>query len=589
MLGKPPFFPSVLALAALGLAAIPAGGQTLPEGLDNAATGAFTNQAFLLTGNTAVPSGLWNFTNAESHDDIDAIKAVLPNRSYSRLATTVEGPAVVSYWWKIAAVASFDRLYFSSSNDLASISGEADWQQGSFIVDSGSQTLQWYFERLASHPVGVGAAWVDELEVTPIPNNPDLQDGLEHTEHTIHSTDWTKASLSTAAGLDIAKSGPVGPGGKSVLVLEIEGPAVVQFDWGITSDESDTSQLTFFVDNQEYDSIAGIRDLHAKSFDIGPGTHCLKFRFYRGPGGSAEYTGEHEGFVDSLRVSSFGPSQSLAESVERAGGIYSNSWTRTILDHRDGVDSATVTAPDTNAARRIYVDLPETAGLLTFWTKTETDADKGKLYIHVDGKFVLERSGSGAWQKSEINLPAVRDRMMQAIFFRTSDANANSPNTRVFLDSVHFAPGATNYQPDLSIAPLGRAFLGAGVLNLTGLWQTATVVTNARRPYGQYVIRSRNRSSSDKDKITLRGIGSRTYFDVQFVVTQNSRKYNYSASFFTGRFTTLNLNPNAIEAHEIWVSRRARFLHRTHALTVVGRSGADARKADVVRTLLQIR
>ena len=588
------FHPSSIAATLLLLALSADAQQTVLNGIDSPpGLGPITNNSVLLDGDVPLSSGLWQYHNADSHDGVDSVKSTLPYRSESRLATTVQGPATISFWWKLDSVATFDRFYFTSRSGGASFSGVQPWQQITIQVDTGIQPVEWFFERLASFsPGGIhtnASAWVDQFTVQPIPNNPSLQTAVDNAIYSLHSTDWVSHPLAEAVSGSLAKSGGIAQGGKSKMVFEVEGPAVVSFDWAITSDENYASELAFFVNNSEQGYISGNKPLARRSFDLAPGTHQLKLQFARDFTTSEDYTGAYEAFVDNLTVSTFGQSPVLAAAVDRVDGVYSDAWTRSTIVHSDGIDSATVTAPEIEKYRRLYLDLPEEPGLLTFWTKTETDANEGVLFIVVDNETVLQRSGIGDWAKTEVNLPAASSRMLQAVFYRYKNVDANSPNTRVFLDFVTFTPGANNYQPDLSIAPKRGMMRGIGLHNATGAAQMASIKSDSRRPVGEYVIRARNGSSSDMDEFTLRSIGNARHFDILLVVTVDGRKLNFGAALKTGKFTTLKLEPGEAEQHEIWIARKASsFKQNRHTLKVIARSKAAPSKVDAIKTMLNI-
>lgn len=566
--------------------------QTIEEGFDaSALAGPFTNSAALLDG-TSVPAGLWTFDNAVSFDGIDSIKSVLPNRSENQLSTTIQGPATVSFRWKIDAIEYFDSIRFNSSNDLASLGGVQDWQQRSFLVDTGEQKLQWSFTRFASHPVGTASAWLDDLVITPIPNKPGLQSALDHFDHTIHSVDWVYQEKVSAQNGAMAKSGPVSQGGKSSLVLEVAGPAVVKFDWGIESDESAESSLGFYVNNNFFSSITGVQALHERSFHLKPGTQGLKFQFYRDFDSStgSEYQGGFEGYVDNLRIETYPESPALAEAVERDGGVYSTSWIANQSDTYDGIDALAVTAPVINESKILFVDLPPQAGLLTFWTKVRSEAERGFLYAFVDGKTVTQRSGIGGWAKTEINLPArTSSRLLEVYFYRDGNSNANGTDYHAWLDQVRFQPGATNYQADMAVAPRGKKLMGDNIINRSGGRQTATHRTRSNRPYARFVVTAKNASGTDADRVYFRGSGSLKRFQVLFVVRVGKQLLNYTAAMRTGKFSSLELKPGVRERHELWVSRKAKQGTRQHAYTLTGRSKADPRKIDVIRTRLIVR
>lgn len=558
--------------------------QTLEEGLDHpAGLGPITVKSTDLDG-VAIGTGLWEYTTADTHDGVDAVRAVVPERAKSTLTTSVQGPAVISFWWKISAHPNFDTLYFRSGNDVDFITGTKDWQQRIFEVDTGTQPIEWLFERFA---IGTGQAWIDQLVVTPIPNNPALQGAVENFAFHLHSTDWTAAPLDGAINSNVAKSGPVEPGDISTMVLQVEGPATISFRWGVASDPSDNSAFRFLVNNESYESLTGTQSLQSRTFEVPPGTQRLKFLYERdASSGDPFYEGPSEGYLDQLAITPFGESVPLADAVDLPDGVYSNAWTRQTTTTHDGSDAAFASTPTADTARRLYAKIPDGAGLLTFWTKTNIDPVNGLLRVLVDGAKVLERNTIGDWQKTEVNLDAGEDRLLEAILFR--DASTNTAVSSAYLDQIVFQPGVDNFQPDLGIGPRNKNLKGLGVVNVSGAGQQSKIRAKGRRPAGLYSIRFVNRSASDPDEFTVRGRWNDRDFEVFFVVKEGGKRLNYTAAFKAGLFSTIELDPGDSETHELWVVRKPEAKRKSHVLRATGRSTTSPGKIDTVRTKLKI-
>lgn len=568
--------------------------QTIEEGLDIVSgLGPVTVKSEDL-GGVQLGTGLWEYHTEITHDGTDSIRAQLPNRSTSSLTTSVEGPAIISFWWRISAQRTFDTLYFRTAGDVGFIQMPSDpqqaptWEPRTFQVDTGTQPVEWFFQRYSSLPAGgTGEAWIDQFVVTPIPNNPALQGAVENFTHELHSTDWGSAPFDGALNSSVAKSGPVDPGGTSSMVFEIDGPATIAFDWGIASDPTDNSFLQFLVDNESYGSIEGNQDLHRRAFEVPPGTHQLKFAFVRdASSGDPFYAGPSEGYLDDLVITSFGENAQLADAIDLATGVFSNAWTRQTTTTHDGSDAASVSAPTSDVARRLYVKIPDGAGLLSFWTKTNVAPENALFRVLVDGTKVLERTDIGDWRKTEVNLSAGTGRLLEAILFR--DPSSNPTISSAFFDEVVFLPGINNFQPDLSIGPRSQTPRGEGFFNASGAGQQAVVRARSRRPVGLYEIRASNGSSSDRDEIGLRGSWSDRDFEVLLVVREDGKRLNYTAAFKTGLFSTVELAPTESETHEIWVVRKPGSSSRSHSLRVTGRSTTSPAKIDVVKTRLTI-
>lgn len=566
----------------------PAHAQTISDGLDvSTEIGPVTLETTDLDG-VATTSGTWEYHTALSHDGIDSVKSLLPNRSISKLTTSVTGPAVVSFWWKVSANANFDTLYFNAGTGLNYISGAQDWQQRTTQIPPGTRKIEWIFERLSSIPAGgTGQAWIDQLVVNPIPNNPALQGAVENFLFNLYSTDWTSSSFDGALNSNVAKSGPTPPGGSSSMMLEVTGPAAISFDWAIATDPSDNSRFEFIVNNDLYSSIDGNQPLSNRKFEVPPGNHSLKFNYVRDSStADPEYTGASEGYLDKLVITTFAESATLADALELEGGAFSNIWSRQTSTTHDGVDAAFVSTPVAGVAHRLYIKLPDDPGLLSFWSRSNVYSENALFRMVVDNRIALEQIGTNNWSRTEINLGAGTDRILEAILFR--DASTNTAVSSAYLDQILFQPGVNNFQPDLSIGPRNKTLKGAGIVNATGAAQLSQIRAKARRPVALYSIRMQNRSASDADEIKLRGSWNDRHFEVLFVVKEGGQRLNYTAALKSGLFTSVELDPGESESHELWVVRKQESTKRSHVARVSGTSTTSPNKVDTVKTKVLI-
>jgi hypothetical protein len=91
----------------------------------------------------------------------------------SLLQTTVAGPGLLTFWWKVSSEEGYDFLKFhldgTNLPPLASISGEVDWQQLSFNLPSGTHTLWWIYSKDGSVSIGQDAGWLDQVAFTAEP------------------------------------------------------------------------------------------------------------------------------------------------------------------------------------------------------------------------------------------------------------------------------------------------------------------------------------------------------------------------------------------------------------------------------------
>src|SRR5205085_2959044 len=73
-------------------------------------------------------------------------------------------------WWKVSSEVSNDKLtFYVNGSSQGNISGEVDWQQKTFTLGNGPQTLLWTYSKNSSTTAGQDRAWVDEFQFTPTP------------------------------------------------------------------------------------------------------------------------------------------------------------------------------------------------------------------------------------------------------------------------------------------------------------------------------------------------------------------------------------------------------------------------------------
>jgi hypothetical protein len=134
---------------------------TLAQALDA------TNLTWSTFGNAA-----WFPEISVTHDGIAAAQSGgIANSMYSELETTVHGPGTLTFWWKVSSEEYFDFLSFyigAETTNTASISGEVDWEQETFLIGPGSQTLSWIYAKDPDVSVGQDAGWVDQISFIPI-------------------------------------------------------------------------------------------------------------------------------------------------------------------------------------------------------------------------------------------------------------------------------------------------------------------------------------------------------------------------------------------------------------------------------------
>jgi Concanavalin A-like lectin/glucanases superfamily len=275
----------------------------------------------------------WFGETQVSHDGVSAARSgPLDDNQVSRLKSTITGPAVLSFWWKVSSEEGFDFLrFYVDGNEIAVTSGEKEWAQVTGIsIPSGAHTITWTYEKDEFLSSGDDAGWVDQLEVVsgacgssngaaftsaPTANlcfssTPSdvtgsgpwnwtcsngsgmaascsafvalsLAEALNTTGiayATGGAAPWFGQTTTSHDGTGAARSGAV-TNGKSWLKTGITGPVALSFWWKISSqDGSDTLQV--HLDGVPLATIGGTTDwTQTTGISIPPGTHTVEWLY----------------------------------------------------------------------------------------------------------------------------------------------------------------------------------------------------------------------------------------------------------------------------------------------------------------------
>lgn len=565
----------------------------------------FTSEVASVETDEPVAMGDWTLQTTEYHDVADgndAIESNLGPYTYSRLHTTIEGPAELSFWWKKYSEQGPDTVSFTyPEGSIGETLVNFDWKQRKVILDSGSNDVYWEFKRdNVASLVPEGQAWIDEIVVTPISADADVKAAVEYAGPVDMKTlTWSSAAYTGAVNDTVAKTDPTAEGESAIIFMQVEGPAVLEFDWGM---ESENSDVQFLVDGEQLDSItATTTGLVSRWHEIGPGTHNLQFRYNQNESEDGEYMGENEAYLDNLTITPFGEGALLANAIERSTGVSSapypqfDSWRRQSSVSHDGFDAAaaiTNASTDTSRVRKMFIELPDEPGLLKFWYNVvneggDSDTSAG-LQLRLDGQVFYETYITDGWVEYQINAGQGENRTLEAWYYRYADTDTSPILRAAYIDQVSYEIGKTNYQPDLTIQPQKRKTKGANIYNSSGAGQIGVAKAKRRRPVGIFNVAVQNESPSDADGFRLSGSKSNRHFETFFIVNVDGSNYNYTASFVTGRFYSVNLSSGQSEAYEVWVRRKRRSTRRSRTVVVRAYSAEDSRKVDVVKAKVKV-
>ena len=112
----------------------------------------------------------WVAQTNVTHDGIIAARSgTIKDSQQSWMETTIStGPGMLFFWWKVSSENSYDYLHFlTNSVEVTSICGEVDWQQKSYRIPGGTQTLRWNYTKDGSVSSGQDRGWVDQVSFIP--------------------------------------------------------------------------------------------------------------------------------------------------------------------------------------------------------------------------------------------------------------------------------------------------------------------------------------------------------------------------------------------------------------------------------------
>lgn len=115
----------------------------------------------------------WSPQTSVSHDGQDAL--LLDSRDTANpiwFETTVEGPTMISFWWKFQRENGGDQIAFSvDGSSVSSVSSTSDWAEVEYeILQPGSHSIRWQFNPNSGTNKDFNTfGWVDELSISYVP------------------------------------------------------------------------------------------------------------------------------------------------------------------------------------------------------------------------------------------------------------------------------------------------------------------------------------------------------------------------------------------------------------------------------------
>ena len=118
--------------------------------------------------------GDWFRQTATTHDGVDAAQSgAVAHEEYSGMEFTVNGPAKLSFYWKVSSEEHYDYLVLAVDGRVrAYITGEVDWAEVTEHLGPGYHDVDLYYLKDEDVVKGSDAGWVDQIVITPTTTPP---------------------------------------------------------------------------------------------------------------------------------------------------------------------------------------------------------------------------------------------------------------------------------------------------------------------------------------------------------------------------------------------------------------------------------
>ena len=110
-------------------------------------------------------SAPWFAQTEVTHDNKAALASgYLASSQHSAVQASVDGPGLVSFWWKVSSEPNTDTLQFQIDGTvIATISGEKDWANVTREIAAGRHILRWSYAKDVRGSGGLDRAWLDQV------------------------------------------------------------------------------------------------------------------------------------------------------------------------------------------------------------------------------------------------------------------------------------------------------------------------------------------------------------------------------------------------------------------------------------------
>ena len=202
----------------------------------------------------------WSGQTSITYDSVDAARSgAIGNSQSSWMETSVTGPAILTFRWRIDSEEGYDVLTVRDNGALvASISGLRDWTEQVVNVGPGSHAIRWTYTKDITRSVGADAAWVDAVTlsrniVRVLTLAGDLAFGQVPVGATASRTltlsntgnaPLTIESINLPPGFSSSASGTIPPGGSLATTIVFTPTQVISYGGNVTVVSDATSGVS---------------------------------------------------------------------------------------------------------------------------------------------------------------------------------------------------------------------------------------------------------------------------------------------------------------------------------------------------------
>ena len=294
---------------------------------------------------------------------------------------------------------------------------------------------------------------------------------------------WFVCEDVTASGGYSLRSGRIGAGETSAFEATVDGSGTLLFDWRISSARGHYAK--FFLDGVETNSLTRSTEWATLSFELGSGTHTLRWNYEKGTGATA---GEDAAFLDNVRWEPL----ALAEALDAASLVWTTggdaAWvaqTEVSTDGEDAARSGAVSGEETSWLSTVVTN----AGTLAWKWKADVTGSAG-VDVWLDGNSLYDDGiyleGASGWSDATLEIDGDGEHVVTFEFW-------NSGTAATIADCA--------YVDQVSWTPAKPEFVIVEGVTIPVAWLDENAETAVAAANGDYEAAARATAANGADKV----------------------------------------------------------------------------------------